>query len=403
VVRDVDYVRTLPVGVRHVADNCAIPALDPAALRIRRHILLSGCQSLTYPYWRETVDKETGEIRRKSEFRVSVCCRQPIDESVKIYRHDTAVGYSGLMRCGNVWACPICCAKVMRRRADQISALFEAVHASGGSAVMATFTAAHTVHDDLATLLDAFKSAKRAFTQSRSQRDIAALRSGALSATEITYSPSNGWHPHQHDAWFFRGPSPDADRLADALFAPWRASAEKFGLTTLASYRGHRVGVDVRPAWDASEYLAKFDREREWSLSAEMTAGRLKLSQGKSMTPWALLEDAILRGKDSPAAKLWIDYLRATKGKAVVSLKAASALLKSFGMPTTLDDFADANDVGEGEVVGCISDISFDRVARASGLGRLLEAARSGGLAEIDRVLQSDFSASSNPQKELQL
>jgi hypothetical protein len=279
----------------------------------------------------------------------------------------------------------------MRRRAEQIGAIFDAVHQKGGSAVMVTYTAAHVIGDKLPDLLGALKSAKRTLTQSRVYRHLTATRTGAVSATEITYNTRNGWHPHQHDVWFFDGPALNADQLADDLFPAWRDAAAKHGLTTLAAYRGHRVGVDVRPAWDASEYLAKFDRERDWSLVAEITAGRLKSSQGQSMTPWALLEDAIIRGKDSPAAALWIEYLRATKGKVVVSLMPARDLLKSFGMPTKLDDFADANDAGVGEVMGTISASSFDRVVRCGGLGRLLEAARQGGLSGIDRVLQSEF------------
>jgi len=274
-VSDADYVRTLPVGVRHVGDNLAVPALDPRAVRMRRHILLAGCQDLVYPFWREAIDRDSGEISKKSEFRVSVCCRNPVDDKVRIYQNDEAVGYSGLMRCGNVWGCPICCAKVMRRRASQIANLFEAVHKGGGSAVMVTFTASHQLWDKLMHTLEAFKAAKRTLTQSRPYRDLALGRSGTVSATEITYSPKNGWHPHQHDVWFFDRLAPDCDYLADKLFEAWSVAAEKNGLSTQASYRGRRIGVDVRPSWDASEYLAKFDRERDWSLSSEMTAGRL--------------------------------------------------------------------------------------------------------------------------------
>ncbi len=384
-MRDAEYVRTLPVGVRHIADNTAIPALDPAALRIKRHILLTGCQQLTYPFWLKSIDTQTGEISRKSEFRVSICCRQPSDDHVQIYRNGQAIGYSGLMRCANVWGCPICCAKVMRRRGEQIAQLFDCVHEAGGSAVMITFTAAHTLHDPLLWLLDAFKAAKRTLTQSKAYRHLAASRTGSVSATEITYSPSAGWHPHQHDVWFFDTPKPpDTDELADQLFKAWQLFAKRQGLTTQASYRGQRIGVDVRPSWDASEYLSKFDRERDWSLSSEMTAGRLKTAQGKSMTPWALLEDAIIRGQDSPAAKLWIEYLRATKGKSVISLMPARQLLKKHNLPTRMDDFADANAVGEGEVIGRIDLAQFERTVRNGGLGTLLEKFRNPGRFPAD-------------------
>lgn len=391
-MRDVETVKKLPVGVRHLADNLAVPEFDQAALRLKRHILLCGCQKLVYPYWVEKVDKKTGEIKKRTEFRVSICGRQPVDDEVALYQNESAVGYSGVMRCGNVWACPICCAKVMRLRSEQIGQLFDSVHKNRGSAVMITYTAGHSLRDPLLDLMDSFKKAKRTLTQKRQHTHLVANRIGAISATEITYNNKNGWHPHQHDVWFFDTPTPpDCEKLADELFPIWQQSCAKHGLKTIAAYRGHRVGVDVRPAWNASEYLAKFDRERSWSLSAEITAGRLKTSQGGSLTPWALLEDAIIRGHGSQSAKLWIEYLRATKGRAVISLMAARNLLKQHNLPTKLDDFADANKVGEGEVITKITASEFDRAVRAGGLGSLLEAARNQGAKGVFESLRTDM------------
>jgi hypothetical protein len=387
-VRDGEYCRSLPVGVRHLADGVAVPAPAAEALRVRRFLLLQGCQELVYPYWHERTDRDTGEIKQRSEFRVSVCCREPVSDGVRVYRNGPAVGYGGVMRCGSVWGCVVCCAKVMRRRGEQISALFDAVHVRGGTAVMVTFTAGHDVADKLANLLDAFKAAQRSMSQSKRYRNLVAGREGSVTVTEITYG-RNGWHPHQHQAWFFAdGFAPEPEQLASALFPLWRAACEGVGLHTIERIGSHRVGVDVVRAWDASEYLAKFDRERDWSLSSEMTSGRLKTAEGGGITPWGILEDAIIRGKDSPAAALWIEYLRATKGKACISLKGAAKLCKHVGIPVAIDDFADANDVGQGEVIGTLSASAFDTVVRAGGLGRLLEAARRGGLSELDRELQ---------------
>jgi hypothetical protein len=388
VVFDADFVRAEPVGVRHLADNIAVAAASDAAVRVKRFLLLHGCQQLVYPFWRERTDSETGEIKKRSEFRVSVCCRHPVADEVKIYRHDTAIGYSSLMRCGNVYGCTVCCAKIMRRRGEQIAALFQAVHERGGSAMMITFTAGHSITDPLSQLLLRFKKAKAALEKSRVYRDLMLGSCGHVCTTETPYG-EHGWHVHQHDARFFRaGFWLDADELAAAIFPVWQRSCECCGLHTIEFFKGRRIGVDVRRAWDASEYLTKFDRERDWSLSAEMTSGRLKTGGSGLVTPWGILEDAIIRGKDSPAAALWIEYLRATKGKACVSLRGASKLCKEVGIPVALDDFVDANDVGEGEVVGTISADAFDRVVRGGGLGRLLEAARRGGLSGLEKELQ---------------
>ena len=391
---DFVYARSLPVGVRHVGDNLAVPALDDCAARMARQIFLAGQQSLVFPFKVERINLETGEIKKKSEFRVSVCGRHSTSsEGVKIYRNESAVGFSGVMRCGNVWACPICAAKVMRLQGERISQIFEKVHELGGCAFLVTFTASHTLLSKLATQLDNFKSAKRHLTSDRSYRRLTETRLGSISATEITYSSKSGWHPHQHDAWFFDSDSKsiEAELLAEELFPLWKKSCEKFELETLEFYKARRIGVDVRPSWNAAEYLTKFSKERDWSLSSEMTAGRLKLSKGSSLTPWAILEDAIIRGKDSHSFKLWLEYLRATKGKNIVSLKGCTKLLRELELPTSFDDFKDANRPGEGSIVATLSPDFFDQVVRMGGLGRILEAARKGGLSEVDRVFQTEF------------
>jgi len=355
-------------------------------------LLVAGAQDICYPYWlAERTDEETGEIHKpRSEFRLAICGREVVKDRVQVYRHDSAVGYSGLMRCGNVWGCVICATKVLRRRGDQIAALFDAVHGDGGTAVMVTFTASHKLGDDLRDLLGRLKDAIRLMQRTGSVARIVADRSGLVTATEVTYNERAGWHPHSHQAWFWpKGEMPDCEDLASKLFPYWQAACEKVGLNTLEHYKGRRVGVDVRRAWDASEYLTKWGRERDWSLSAEVTTGRMKMGKSGSLTPWAILEDAIIRGNQSEAADLWIKYLRGTKGFQCISLRGARKLLMHYDLPTSYDDWKDANDAGEGEVIGSVGAESFSKVVKAGGLGRLLEGARSGGLAGLDAELQS--------------
>ncbi|MDO6387649.1 hypothetical protein [Uliginosibacterium sp. 31-12] len=390
---DLRFVETLPVGVRHIRDGVAIPAPSEAALRVYRYILLQGSQDLLYPFWRDVVDRDTGEITgKRSEFRVSVCGRTALEYDVPVYRNAKGgVGIGGVLRCGNVWGCVFCCAKVMRRRAEQIGALFEAVHAEGGGAVMVTFTCAHRLDDSLALMLEKFKSAQRTLSQSRQFRALAESRSGACVATEIKWSPRNGWHPHQHQAWFFPRPlsSDETELLSASLFPVWQSALLKHGLDCREFFKDRRVGVDVRPAWDASEYLAKFDRERDWSLSAEMTAGRLKTGGSQSLTPWAILEDAIQRGRESQAFTLWLEYLRATKGKSCISMKAAAPLLRRFDLPVTFDDIEDANAQGESAIITRVGRVEFENIVKAGGMGKFLEAARSGGAEAVEHIAQN--------------
>jgi hypothetical protein len=377
-VDDLDFARSQPVGLRHVGDNLAVPVFSDSALRVKRFILLHGCQQLAYPFWREgPVDQETGEVKRRSEFRVSVCSRNSGSAGVRVYQNGESVGYRGTLRCGNVWTCIRCCSKVMRRRNEQIRRLFDCVHLVAGEALMVTFTAGHTPDQSLEFLLDGLKKAKRRLTQNKSFRRLIGSRDGAVTVTEVMFG-DRGWHPHQHDAWFYcyEG-APDAEQLASDLFPLWEAACTAEGLKTIEFYKGRRIGVDVRASWSAAEYLTKFDRERDWSVAAEITAGRLKTGKSGSMTPWGLLEEAIQRGPDSMAAAKWIEYMRATKNKAVVSLKAARELLELFELPVDVDDVKDANEGGEGAVIGELTKEEFEEAARRGGLGRLLEQFRS--------------------------
>jgi len=387
-VRDLEFLKSQPVGVRHVGDGVVIAAPSDEARRVRRYVLQAGSQAIAWPYWKEVTDQDSGEIKRRSEFRIAVCCREPVDGSVKVYRNETAVGYSGLMRCGNVWGCVICATKVLRRRAEQIKALFDVVHKAGGSAVMVTFTSGHSLGDKLVDLLARQKLALRRLQQWTGLRCLVRDRSGHVVATEVTYSQAAGWHPHSHQAWFWpTGAASDPEYLASKLFPLWEKACTGVGLKTVEKSKGKRIGVDVVPAWDASQYLTKFGREREWDLAAEITAGRIKASRGKSLTPWAILEEAILLGKDSAASARWIEYLRATKGFHCVSLRGSRDLLLENNLPTNYDDWKDANDAGEGESIGLVGASSFYGVVQAGGLGRLLEAARAGGLSALDAEL----------------
>ena len=381
---DLRFIESQPLAVKHFADHNSRLVATPEALRVKRHVLRAGNQNLLFPYWIEKIDQSTGEITKKSEFRLQVCGRHLVDGEWSIYSHGESVGFSGVMRCGNVWGCVFCASKIMRIQGERIGQIFDHVTSINGASFLVTYTASHQLTTPLIDQLDAFKNAKKFLIKSRSYAHIIQCRLGSVSATEITYNDRSGWHPHQHDAWFFpSGLHVDAEKLADELFDCWKNSCSKFGLETTKYFLGRRVGVDVRKAWNASEYMTKFDRERDWSLSAEMTTGRLKGSKGQSVTPWTILEYAIIHGRDSGDFKLWLEYLRATKGKSVVSLKSCRKLLLELGLPTSFDDYKDANKQGDGEVLGTFSPESFHQIIKAGGMGRVLEQARKGDFSKF--------------------
>ena len=381
---DLQFIQSQPLTVKHFGDYNSQLVATPEAIRAKKHVVARGNQDNLFPFRVEKIDQTTGEIKQKSEFRLQICGRQLVEDGWHIYRNGDSVNISGVMRCGNVWGCVFCASKVMRIQGERIGQIFEYVANIDGYSYLITYTASHQKSTPLEHQLNAFKNAKKFMIGTRAYRNIVQCRLGSVSATEITYSDRSGWHPHQHDAWFFpNGVEIDPEKLADELFDCWKIACSKFGLEASKFFLGRRVGVDVRKAWNAAEYMTKFDRERDWSLSAEMTAGRLKGSKGQSVTPWTILENSIIQGRDSIYFKLWLEYLRATKGKSVVSLKSCRKLLIQLGLPTSFDDYKDANKAGEGEILATFSAESFHQIIKAGGMGTVLEQARKGDFSKF--------------------
>lgn len=386
---DLTFAQAQPLGRKHIADNLTVATYTPEALRPKRHIIRDGLQTLLYPCRKfQNPDLETGELRVISEFSINACGRIVRGEKVAVYQNGEVIGTSGSTKCGNAWSCPFCSAKIMRMRGDQISEIFEKHHATGGSAVMVTWTASNSIDKKLAETVNHFKDAYRFARKGRPYRNLTKnILAGEITAFEITYNDRNGWHPHFHSVLFIKKCVEINDMfietLADSLFLIWESASNKHGLKTLKYFKGRRVGIDVRRAWDASEYLTKFNKERDWSLSAEMTAGRLKGSKGGSVTPLTIMELAIVHGRSSKYFDLTLEFLRATKGKAIISLKGAKKLLAELDIPLTFDDYADANKPGEGVILGYLDKETYYSHMKHGGMGRVLEMARIGNFHAV--------------------
>ena len=197
--------------------------------------------------------------------------------------------------------------------------------AKGGGFLFVTQTLRHRGADGLADLLDILARAQReGLGQSRWWRSVREEFGlvGYVRSLEITVG-GNGWHPHHHTLWFTDRPmsAEQAQALAEELRDKWAA---------VVTARGGRVpnehGVDVK-AVSATEveglpwYLAKeqvkagaLDEKQAGSLAAEVARGDWKAGYPDgSATPFELLD---MDGRR--AAKLWDEYVVATRGKSSV-------------------------------------------------------------------------------------
>lgn len=149
---------------------------------------------------------------------------------------------AGLMKCGSVWACPVCGRKILRGRAEEIRKAVE--HFEGKAKYMVTLTARHDRDTDLATFAKTFREARRHLAQKKRFVKFRQASAGYITAAEITWSTRNGWHWHVHELWF-DCPKPD-------FAEEWTASLERKGLSCVAEY-----GYDVSETFSAAEYIAK--------------------------------------------------------------------------------------------------------------------------------------------------
>lgn len=239
--------------------------------------------------------------------------------------HGTAAHYGAVKRCGQVWQCPVCSGIIRAGRAEELAEGVRRWSAKGGGFLFVTQTLRHRGADGLADLLDILARAQReGLGQSRWWRSVREEFGlvGYVRSLEITVG-GNGWHPHHHTLWFTDRPmsAEQAQALAEELRDKWAA---------VVTARGGRVpnehGVDVK-AVSATEveglpwYLAKeqvkagaLDEKQAGSLAAEVARGDWKAGYPDgSATPFELLD---MDGRR--AAKLWDEYVVATRGKSSV-------------------------------------------------------------------------------------
>lgn len=321
------------------------------------------------PVFTRLDDKAEISAKRKkaARFRVINCCRDRIGAAVQPEvwksRETGRASYHQVAVCGSVWTCPVCSRRIGLQRQRHVRMAYEAfiggAESGGegdrrGDAVMVTFTLRHGAGDDLAALFERLKGAdglqQKTYAYKRLvgyKRTVAKVKVkvaselgyvGRVSATEVTYG-RNGWHPHLHQLWFFeRRLAPgEIERLRSELFAVWRDACLKVGLAAPLEFSrsGRALGVDVRRALSADEYLTKFGHERQWGVEREMASAHVKRARRGGRTPFQLLAD-YARG-DQAAGGLFRVFAEASLGKHQLDFsKGLRARLRELGLDELL-------------------------------------------------------------------
>ncbi|HEY0468273.1 MAG TPA: protein rep [Polyangiaceae bacterium] len=298
--------------------------------------------------------------------------------------------YGGLLRCGSVWACPVCGSAIRAGRAEEVR---RAVERHGSKrALLLSLTVRHGLGHALRGVRQGVAKAWtrmiRGAPWKRFAKRIGLV--GLIRALEVTHGPENGWHPHIH-ALVLTGRTLDDAEVSDAaiwLSERWQECVQR------ALGEEHRPdyahGCDLRSCHSA-DYIAK--------LGLELTApGRSKRAKRQNRTPMEIAYDFVTEGLRRDA-DLWTDFCESMYGARMLTW--SRNLRRKLGLPTEVSDDDLAQQTETNEILALIPGQAWDAMRDTLGVrSALLEAAEREGLdgviALVNR-LSSGFSARGSP------
>lgn len=266
---------------------------------------------------------------------------------------DRRAGFAGVATCGSVWACPVCSAKVLARRADELAQGVDTWAAQGGSVAMLTLTMRHHRGQSLDGLWDALTTAWRAVTSSGSWKRTskAAGVAGYVRVVEVTHG-GNGWHVHVHVGLLLDG-QVDVQRRASALgnvaWSSWRPALMKAGYDAPIKDSG---GLHVAHWQPGTRPLADYFTKNVYELDAqkvalELARGDLKAARAGNRTPFRILADVAAYGLVDDV-ELWQEWERASKGRRQMVWSNGLRDRLGLGVEATDDELA-AEELGTGD------------------------------------------------------
>jgi hypothetical protein len=364
---------------------------------------------------------EHGEIhdakKKAVKFRVVNCCRNRIakgvDPEVWYSKKSERASLHKVQQCGSVWTCPTCSRKINLKRQDAIAKAYELIlvkpddkldpNARSGDAMLITFTVKHGRNDALEATLDGLKAADRYMQQQRAFRQWMSVHAtgfiGTITATEMNYGQSNGWHPHLHTLWFFdrKLSEIEIEFFRASLFEAWSKACVANGFEPpqpftpdqamdLNRVAGRGLGVDVRRALSVQEYLTKTgiikkeesrmstteERQgRKWSVEREMASSHAKKAKRAGRSPFQLLSDSM--DGDQHAGILFQEYAYATLGKRQLRFSPKLCkYLEKLGYKDHLqsdEELAAELSESDSDLLGQLSEVDFDTLCNADKMG----------------------------------
>jgi len=242
------------------------------------------------------------------EFRGHVSCGTPLVDVhpyMVVLLYDDPEGprvdFHGIVTCGSPWICPVCSPSLAERRGEALARTLSHFMRFGFRVAHVVLTVRHTRGMPLDDVFRALNDAWRFMTKDRAfRRHWEGL--GYARGVEITLGP-NGWHPHIHVALVIP-PERDPYALKEALWKAWSSAVLEVGWlpSDRAAYSFTLVESDA-DVHEVGRYVAK--TSSGWGIGAEVTGSARKDSKG-GLSPFTLLGAAWWGYLEDPGSmRLW--------------------------------------------------------------------------------------------------
>jgi len=335
----------------------------------------------------------------ENHHRTAKCSHTPVGQPAVMYHAEHgAASYKGLVTCGNVWACPLCAARVAERRRQEIAQAFDTAYSGGYKVVVVTLTFPHGHGDDLRGLLTAQGDALRRLRSGAIWQRVKEHHgfAGMIRSLEVTHG-EHGWHPHTHEAWIVSREC-DADQLAADVRHRWAMSCHRAGLLPANRTEAFaRHAVDVIDEAHCSDYLAKSDAPT-WGADRELASSRTKHGKRQGRHPFQLLDAS---REDPQAAALYLEYVNAMHGRR--QLYWSPGLKDWAGVNDISDEEAATEDQAEAELVCLLDRQDWQVVRRCGRRADLLTAAEIEGAEGVARIIAACYEDTQAPPPPPQL
>lgn len=297
------------------------------------------------------------------------CCKRVIpvgeksrpSDTMQFHTNGETWGLRGVMRCGSVWSCPICAARITEVRRVELEA---ATRPGNYTLLMVSVTLQHERGDLLTVLLEALKDSWRRTKQGKAWQNLSARfdLAGSITATEVTYSQAAGWHPHLHVLFFSRLP---ADQFSQDDFKAQLTARYTTILAKHGRYASDLYGLHVRFGdGGAAKYASKF------GLEAELTKSTVKNGREGGLSPWQLLD--LYADGAAWAGLAFKEYAAAFKGKKQLTWSPGLRDLLAVGPELTDEEAAEAEPEPEAEAepetVVTLTREQYGKIAREGGI-----------------------------------